>query len=83
MIAACMAAPNTVRPSTAANYYIYAPDKESLIPLLAKVVEKCIVFGTHNLIADLIYDQRPFEPIYQELGFEKVADWARCEKSIA
>ena len=82
MIAACMAAPNTVRPSTAANYYIYAPDEGSLKPMLAKVVARCIEFGTHNLIADLIFDHRPFEPVYQELGFEKVAEWARCEKTL-
>lgn len=82
MIASCMAAPNTVRPSTAANYYIYAPDEASLKPLLAKVIDRCIEYGTHNLIADLIYDHRPFEPVYQELGFKKVADWARCEKTL-
>jgi hypothetical protein len=81
-IAACMAAPNSVRPSTAANYYIYAPDEGSLKPMLAKVVENCIDFGTQNLIADLIYDHRPFEPVYQQLGFKKVADWARCEKTL-
>ena len=82
IIAACLAAPNTVRPSTAANYYIYAPDEGSLTPMLAKVVDKCIAYGTRNLIADLIYDHRGFEPVYQELGFQKVADWARCEKEL-
>jgi hypothetical protein len=82
MIAGCLAAPNSVRPATAANYYIYAPDEASLKPMLAKVVEKCIAYGTQNLIADLIYDHRSFEPMYQELGFQKVADWARCEKEL-
>jgi hypothetical protein len=82
MIAGCMAAPNTIRPSTAANYYIYAPDEASLTPMLAKVVDKCIAYGAQNLIADLIYDHRPFESVYQELGFQKVADWARCEKEL-
>ncbi len=68
MIAACLAAPNDVRPSTAAVFYIYAPDKHSLKPMLAKVVEKCIDFGVHNVIADLINEHRRYEPVYQELG---------------
>ena len=36
LIAACMAAPNVIRPSTAAIYYIYAPDEHSLKPMLVK-----------------------------------------------
>jgi hypothetical protein len=83
MIAACLAAPNDVRPSTAAIFYIYAPDEHSLKPMLAKVVEKCIDFGVHNVIADLINEHRRYEPVYQELGFKKVAEWARCEKTLA
>ncbi len=83
MIAACLAAPNDVRPSTAAIFYIYAPDEHSLKPMLAKVVEKCIDHGVHNVIADLINEHRPYEPVYQELGFKKVAEWARCEKTLA
>jgi hypothetical protein len=83
MIAACLAAPNDVRPSTAAIFYIYAPDEHSLKPMLAKVVEKCIDHGVHNVIADLINEHRPYEPVYQELGFKKVAEWARCEKALA
>jgi hypothetical protein len=82
MIAGCLAAPNSVRPSTAANYYIYAPDECSLKAMLTKVVDKCTGYGIKNLIADLIYDHRSFEPIYQELGFKKVAEWARCEKEL-
>lgn len=82
LIAACMAAPNFVRSSTAANYYIYAPGEKSLKPLLAKVVEKCIDNSVHNLIADLINEHREYEPIYQELGFRKAAEWAYCEKTI-
>ena len=83
MIAACLAAPNDVRPSTAAIFYIYTPDEHSLKPMLAKVVEKCIDHGVHNVIADLINEHRPYEPVYQELGFKKVAEWARCEKALA
>ena len=83
MIAACMAAPNDVRPSTAAIYYIYAPDEHSLKPMLAKVVNKCVDYGVHNVIADLVNEHRRYEPVYQELGFKKVAEWARCEKTLA
>jgi hypothetical protein len=82
LIAACMAAPNTVRSSTAAIYYIYAPDEYSLKPMLAGVVNKCIEHGVHNVIADLINEHRQYEPIYQNLGFKKVAEWARCEKIL-
>jgi len=83
LIASCMAAPNTVRASTAAIYYIYSPDEHNLKPLLSKVVEKCIAFGTHNLIADLVNEQLSYEPAYQELGFKKVADWAHCIKHLS
>lgn len=83
MIAACMAAPNDVRPSTAAIYYIYTPNERPLKPMLAKVVNKCIDYGTHNVIADLVNEHRQYEPVYQELGFKKVAEWARCEKDLA
>jgi hypothetical protein len=83
IIAACMAAPNDVRPSTAAIYYIYAPDEHSLKPMLIKVVNKCVDHNVHDVIADLINDHRRFEPVYQELGFKKVAEWARCEKELA
>jgi L-amino acid N-acyltransferase YncA len=82
LIAACMAAPNEVRPSTAAIYYIYTPDERSLTPMLAKVVNACVDYGVHNLIADLIYEHRQYEPVYQALGFKKVADWARCERVL-
>ena len=82
LIAACMTAPNPLRPSTAANYYFYTPDEHSLKPMLAKVVSKCIDFGTHYVIADLINEHRQYEPVYQELGFKKAAEWARCEKSL-
>ncbi len=63
----CIAAANDVRPSTAAIYYIYAPDEHSLKPMLAKVVNK----------------HRQYESVYQQLGFKKVAEWARCEKALA
>jgi len=82
LIAACMAAPNDVRPSTAAIFYIYSPDGDSLKPMLAKVVDKCVEFGVINVIADLINEHRQFEPVYQKMGFKKVADWARCEKKL-
>ena len=83
MIAACMAAPNDVRPSTAAIFYIYTPDEHCLKPMLAKVVCKCVDYGVHNVIADLVNEHRQYEPVYQELGFKKVAEWARCEKALA
>ena len=83
MIAACLAGPNDVRPSTGAIFYIYAPDENSLRPMLVKVVDKCVEYGLHNVIADLINEHRRFEPVYQEVGFRKVAEWARCEKVLA
>lgn len=83
LVAACIVAPNDVRPSTAAIFYIYTPDERSLRPMLAKVVEKCIDHGIHDVIADLINEHRQYEPVYQKLGFERVADWARCEKALA
>ena len=83
LIAACMAAPNDLRPSTAAIYYIYSPDEDSLIPMLTKAVNKCVDFGVHNVIADLINEHRHYEPVYQNMGFKKVAEWARCEKILA
>jgi hypothetical protein len=82
LVAACLTAPNNVRPSTAANYYIYTPDECSLKSLLATAVSKCIDFGTKNVIADLINEHRQYEPVYQGLGFKKTAEWARCEKSL-
>jgi hypothetical protein len=83
LVAACMAAPNTVRPSTAAVYYIYTPDERSLGPMLARVVDKCVDRGIHNVIADLVNEHRQYEPVYEELGFRKAAEWARCEKALA
>lgn len=83
LIAACMAAPNDVRPSTAAIFYIHSPDEDSLEPLLTNVVNKCVDFGVKNVIADLINEHLQFEPVYQKMGFKKVADWARCEIILA
>jgi hypothetical protein len=82
LTAACMAASNVLRPSTAAIYYIYTPDEGRLRPMLAKVVHECIKKGVQNVIADLVNEHRPYEPTYQELGFKKVAEWARWEKSL-
>ena len=77
-----MAAPNDVRPSTAAIFYIYAHDEDSLKSMLTRVVNKCVDFGVANVIADLINEHRPYEPVYQKTGFKKVAEWARCEKIL-
>ena len=82
LVAACLAAPNVLRPSTAAIHYIYAPDERSLLPMLAVAVNKCVEGGTHDLIADLVNEHRGYEPVYQRLGFVKVAEWARCEKTL-
>ena len=82
LIASCMVAPNLVRPSTAAIYYIFTPDDLSLRRMLGKVVDKCIAFGVRNVIADLVNEHRQFETVYQELGFQKVAEWALCEKTL-
>lgn len=82
LVASCLTAPNVLRPSTAANYYIYTPDEYYLKPMLAQVVKKCKEFGTHNVIADLINEHRQYEPVYQALGFRKVAEWARCRKTF-
>ena len=81
-IAACMAAPNDVRPSTAAIFYIFTPDEDNLKPLLAKVVNTCVAYGSHIVIADLANEHRQYEGTYQNLGFNKVADWAQCEKIL-
>ena len=83
LVASCLAAPNALRPSTAAIYYIYTPDEHCLKPMLAQVVSRCIDFGTHNVIADLVNEHRQYEPVYQELGFRKAAAWARCGKALA
>ena len=44
--------PNVLRKSTAALFYLYAPDESFLVPLLVKAVDRCIAFGASNLIAD-------------------------------
>jgi hypothetical protein len=82
IIAACLVAPNDVRSSTAAIYYIYAPGETVLRPMLVKVVNNCINYGVFNVIADLVHEHRQFESVYQDLGFKKVAEWARVEKVI-
>ncbi|HZU87041.1 MAG TPA: hypothetical protein VFF78_06130, partial [Anaerolineaceae bacterium] len=82
LIATGMVAPNLVRRSTAAFYNIYAPDADSLIPLLVSGVNRCVDQGLHNLIVDLIHENLLHEPVYQQLGFHKVAEWARCEKPL-
>jgi hypothetical protein len=82
MIAACMAAPNEIRPSTAAIHYIYSPEEQFLKPMLINVVNKSVDYGVLNVIADLINEQSEYEHVYQNLGFTKVADWARCEKEL-
>lgn len=82
LIAACMAAPNMVRPSTAAMYYVYTPAERSLRPMLARVVNRCIDYGVRNVIADLVNKHRQYEPVYQKLGFSQVANWARCVKTL-
>jgi hypothetical protein len=82
IIAACMAAPNVIRPSTAALYYVYSPDAGSLKSMLVKAVNRCIDCGVRNLIADLIHEHRQYESVYEEMGFKKVAEWALCEKIL-
>ena len=82
LAASCLVAPNDVRPSTAAIFYIHTPDENCLKPMLAAVVNKCADFGVDNVIADLIGAHRQFESVYQELGFHKVAEWARCDKEL-
>ena len=81
-IAGCLVASNDVRSSTAAIYYIFTPDEDNLTPMLVKVVNMCVDYGAHNVIADLINEHRQYEPIYQSLGFNKVAEWALCEKVL-
>ncbi len=80
LIASCLVASNEIRPSTAAIYYIYAPDERSLKTLATAAVNACVDDGVDNLIADLIHEHGVFEPMYQDLGFAKAAEWARCEK---
>jgi hypothetical protein len=82
LVASCLVAPNLVRPTTAGIYYIYAADPNSLRKLLGKVIQKCIASGAQNVISDLVNEHRMYESEYQELGFEKAAEWARCELSL-
>lgn len=83
LTAACLTGPNPLRHSFAANYYIHAPDGDSLRPILAGVVRKCIDHGgIQILIADLVNEHRRFEHVYQELGFQKAVEWGRCEKTL-
>jgi len=82
LVGSCLAAPNVLRPSTAANYYISTPDDASLRALLERVIGGCIKSGAANLIADLIHEHRVYEAVYQELGFHRVAEWARLELEL-
>lgn len=82
LVAACMAAPNALRRTTAANYYITTPDEACLASLLARVVDRCIEWGTSLLVCDLVNEHRRFEPAYQGLGFHKAAEWGRVEKIL-
>ena len=81
-VASCLTARNVLRHETAANYYIYTPDKESLSLLLSTTISHCYDQTINDLIADLINEHREFEPVYQKLGFRKVADWAKCELDL-
>jgi hypothetical protein len=51
--------------------------------MLVQVVNRCVDYGAQDLIADLVGEHRPYEPVYQELGFKKAAEWAQCEKILA
>lgn len=82
LVAACLAASNEICPSTAAIYYIYTPAEACLPAMLARAVNACVDYGTHNLIADLVNEHRQYENTYETLGFKKVADWARCEMTL-
>lgn len=79
LVAMCLAASNDVRPTTAGIYAVYAPEARYLEPMLATVVARCIEAGNRNVIADLVNEHRAFEPVYRRLGFQKLAEWARCE----
>jgi hypothetical protein len=81
-IAACLVAPNDVRPSTAALFYVQAPDEDALKPMLARAVEACIEHRAQDLIADLVNEHRKYQGVYEELGFKAVAQWARCERAL-
>jgi hypothetical protein len=82
LVAACLAARNVLRPSTAANCYVYVPGEQSLELLLARVVRGCTDAGVDNIIADLVNKRRQYESVHQELGFRKVAERARCERDL-
>jgi len=81
-VASCMTARNVIRPTTAANYYIYTPDESLLQPLISRVINHCVENKVENLIADLIHDHRRFESVYQQLGFTRIAEWGKCEKIL-
>jgi hypothetical protein len=83
LIAACPAAPNDVRRSTAGIFYIYAADAQSLRRMLVRVVNRSVDYGVDNVMADLIHEHRQYESVYRDLGFRKAAEWARCEKALA
>lgn len=83
LAAACMTAPNIIRPTTAANYYIYAQDADTLRPLLCAAVNRCIAQGCRNLIADLVNEHLSYEAVYQVLGFQKVVEWGKVEKILS
>lgn len=82
LVAMCLAACNDVRPATAAIYAVYAPESRHLEPMVAVTVSRCMEAGCHDLIVDLINEHRGFEPVYRRLGFQKAAEWARCEKVL-
>jgi hypothetical protein len=83
LVAACLVAPNVIRPTTAALYYVVSPDEDNLKSMLVKAVNQCVDRGIHNLIADLINEHRQYVSVYERLGFNRVAEWARCEKILA
>jgi hypothetical protein len=47
--------------------YIYSPNEENLSILLSKAINHFCDQGILNLIADLINEHRPFDPVYLKL----------------
>jgi hypothetical protein len=46
------------------------------------VINRCVDYGAQDLIADLVGEQRPYEPVYPQLGFKKAAEWVQVVKIL-
>lgn len=82
LTAACLLAPNHIRESLIAAYYISAYNPRALRQLISKSVDVCLERESATLLVDLVAAHRHFEPTYLDLGFEKKAEFALYEREI-